>query len=237
MAHHVALGGMDCTAELAYNITPRDTPTNERKNEHGKNTGQKEAGPARREPEIFCDDVAALETLDELLSRVITFEPTSTFCTIRDHSIQDRNYLLSTWSLPYVVQPDLTILARMTARDRSGLAPSLSRRRCRRVRVGSSSDDMGGGVTARLPARDRAGLEYGVRESEEATVLDACKELAAISVKALGHSKRNREGGEVTELVDGRHLRKEESKVYTVPGGSAGHRRRFKESRSANTDE
>jgi hypothetical protein len=55
------------------------------------------------------------------------------------------NYLLSTWSLPYVVQPDLTILARMTALafttqvcheegaragkgDRSGLAPSLSRR-------------------------------------------------------------------------------------------------------------
>jgi hypothetical protein len=91
------------------------------------------------------------------------------------------------------------------------------------VRVGSSSDDMGGGVIARLPARDRAGLEYGVRESEEATVLDACEELVAISVEALGRcSKRKREGRVVTELVDGRRLRKEESKVYTVPDGSAG---------------
>jgi hypothetical protein len=111
------------------------------------------------------------------------------------------------------------------------LSLSLSRCRCRcrhchRVRVGSSSDDRGGGVIARLPARDRAGLEYGVRESEEATVLDSCEELVAISVEALGRSKRKREGGEVTELVDGRHLRKEESKVYTVPDGSAGRRRR-----------
>jgi hypothetical protein len=96
------------------------------------------------------------------------------------------------------------------------------------VRVGSSSDDMGSGVIARLPARDRAGLENGVRESEEATVLDACEELVAISVEALGRCSKRKceegreEGREVAELVDGRRLRKEESKVYTVPDGSAG---------------
>lgn len=91
------------------------------------------------------------------------------------------------------------------------------------VRVGSSSDGMGGGVIARLPARDRAGLENGVRECEEATVLDACEELVAISVEALErYSKRQREGREVAELVDGRRLRKEESRVYTEPDGSAG---------------
>ena len=92
------------------------------------------------------------------------------------------------------------------------------------VRVGRSSDGgLGDAVIARLPARDRAGLEYGVRLSEEATLLDACEEIVTVSVEALGRcSKRRREEGrEVTELVDGRRLRNEESRLYTVLDGSA----------------
>ena len=51
-------------------------------------------------------------------------------------------------------------------------------------RVGSTRDGDGvvGGVIARLPARDRAGLENGV----ESTVLDAREELVVVSVEALG---------------------------------------------------
>ena len=92
------------------------------------------------------------------------------------------------------------------------------------VRVGRSSDGgLGDAVIARLPARDRAGLEYGVRLSEEATLLDACEEIVTVSVEALGRCsiRRREEGREVTELVDGRRLRNEESRLYTVLDGSA----------------
>jgi hypothetical protein len=83
-------------------------------------------------------------------------------------------------------------------------------------RVGSTRDGVVGGVIARLPARDRAGLENGV----ESTVHDAREELVVVSVEALGRcANRKLEGCEVVELVDGRRIRKEESRVDTVLGG------------------
>jgi len=88
-------------------------------------------------------------------------------------------------------------------------------------RVGSTREgidvDVDGGVIACLPARDRAGLENGV----QSTVLGAREELVVVSVEALGRcvNRRLDEGREVVELVDGRRLRKEESRVDTVLGG------------------
>lgn len=91
--------------------------------------------------------------------------------------------------------------------------------------VGSTRDGgMGGGVIARLPARDRAGLENGERVNDGPTVLDACEELvAAVSVEALLRCSKRKleEGREVVELVDGRRVRKEESRVCTMLDGSA----------------
>jgi hypothetical protein len=85
-------------------------------------------------------------------------------------------------------------------------------------RVGSTRDGVVGGVITRLPARDRAGLENGVKS----TVHDAREELVVVSVEALGRcATRKLEGGEVVELVDGRRIRKEESRVDTVLGGLA----------------
>jgi len=93
-------------------------------------------------------------------------------------------------------------------------------------RVGRRRDgSMGGGVTARLPARDRAGLENRERVSDGDTVLDAREELvAAVSVEALLRCSKRKleEGREVVELVDGRRVKKEESRLCTVLGGSAG---------------
>ncbi len=91
-------------------------------------------------------------------------------------------------------------------------------------RVGSTRDGgRDGAVIARLPARDRAGLENGVRVSEESAVLDAREELVVVSVEALGRCSKRKldEGREVMELVDGRRIRKEESRVDTVLGGLA----------------
>lgn len=89
--------------------------------------------------------------------------------------------------------------------------------------VSTSEGGISGGVIGRLPARDRAGLEYGERMSDGA-VLGACEGLVVVSVEALGRCpKRELEGGrEVIELVDGRRFRKEESSVYTVFDGSGG---------------
>lgn len=86
-------------------------------------------------------------------------------------------------------------------------------------RVGSTRDGIVGGVIARLPARDRAGLENGV----ESTVLDAREELVIVSVEALGRCANRKLDGEreVMELVDGRRIRKEESRLDTVLGGLA----------------
>ena len=82
-------------------------------------------------------------------------------------------------------------------------------------RVGSIRDGIVGGVIARLPARDRAGPENCV-----STVLDAREEL--VSVEALGRcANRKLDGHEVVELVDGRRIRKEESRVDTVLGDLA----------------
>jgi hypothetical protein len=92
-------------------------------------------------------------------------------------------------------------------------------------RVGSTRDGgMGGGVLARLPARDRAGLENGERVRDAATVLDACEELVVVSVEALLRCSKRKleEGREVVELVDGRRVRKEDSRVYIVLDDSAG---------------
>jgi len=86
-------------------------------------------------------------------------------------------------------------------------------------RVGSTSEGgMRGGVIGRLPARDLAGLEYGERVSDGVTLLGACEELVAVSVEALGRcpKRKFKEGREVIELVDGRRIRKEESRLYTV---------------------
>ena len=86
-------------------------------------------------------------------------------------------------------------------------------------RVGSTRDGIVGGVIdiTRLPARDRAGLENGV----ESTVLDAREQLVVGSVEALERWANGKieEGCEVVELVDGRRIRKEESRVETVLGG------------------
>ena len=86
-------------------------------------------------------------------------------------------------------------------------------------RVGSTRDGIVGGVIARLPARDRAGLENGV----ERRVPDAREQLVVVSVEALGRCvNRKLDGGrEVIELVDGRRVRKEESSEDTVLGGLA----------------
>jgi hypothetical protein len=88
-------------------------------------------------------------------------------------------------------------------------------------RVGSTRDGhvIVGGVITRLPARDRAGLENGV----EFAVLDAREELVVGSVEALGRcaDRKVDEGSEVVELVDGRRIRKEESRVDTLLGGLA----------------
>ena len=90
-------------------------------------------------------------------------------------------------------------------------------------RVGSTrdgTDGIVGGVIARLPARDRAGLENGV----ECIVLDDARdELVIVSVEALGRcANRKLDGGrEVMELVDGRRIKKEESSEETVLGGLA----------------
>jgi hypothetical protein len=86
-------------------------------------------------------------------------------------------------------------------------------------RVGSTRDGIVGGVIARLPARDRAGLENGVKSA----VLDAREELMVVSVEALGRcANRKLDGGrEVMELVDGRRIRKEESRLDTVLAGLA----------------
>lgn len=86
-------------------------------------------------------------------------------------------------------------------------------------RVGSTRNGVDGGVTERLPARDRAGLEDGV----ESTVRDAREELVIESVEALERcANRKLDGGrEVMELVEGRRIRKEESSVDTVLGGLA----------------
>ncbi len=71
-------------------------------------------------------------------------------------------------------------------------------------RVGSTRDGGGivGGVTARLPARDRVGVEGFEWCCWKRTVED--------------------EGCEVVELVDGRWIRKEESRVETRLGGLGG---------------
>lgn len=86
-------------------------------------------------------------------------------------------------------------------------------------RVGSARDGIVGGVIARLPARDRAGLENGV----ESTVSDAREQLAVVSVEALVRcANRKLDGGrEIMELVDGRRIRKEESRVDTMLGDLA----------------
>ena len=86
-------------------------------------------------------------------------------------------------------------------------------------RVGSTRDGIVGGVIARLPARDRAGLENDV----ECTILDAREQLVVVSVEALGRcANRKLDGGrEVMELVDGRRIRKDERSVDTVLGGLA----------------
>jgi hypothetical protein len=83
-------------------------------------------------------------------------------------------------------------------------------------RVGSTRDGIVGGVIVRLPARDRVGLEDGVKR----TVRDAREEHVVVSVEALGRcANRKLDGGrEVMELVDGRRIRKEESRVDTVLG-------------------
>jgi len=59
--------------------------------------------------------------------------------------------------------------------------------------------------------------------SEESAVLDAREELVVVSVEALGRCSKRKldEGREVMELVDGRRIRKEESRVDTVLGGLA----------------
>jgi hypothetical protein len=83
-------------------------------------------------------------------------------------------------------------------------------------RVGSTRDGVVGGVITRLDARDRAGLESKVLDAREELV------VAHVSVEALGRcAKRKLEGREVVELVDGRRVRKEESRVETVLGGLA----------------
>jgi hypothetical protein len=86
-------------------------------------------------------------------------------------------------------------------------------------RVGSTRDGILGGVIARLPARDRMGLENDV----ECTILDAREQLVVVSVEALGRcANRKLDGGrEVMELVDGRRIRKDERSVDTVLGGLA----------------
>ena len=71
-------------------------------------------------------------------------------------------------------------------------------------RVGSTRDGGGivGGVTARLPARDRVGVEGFEWCCCKRTVED--------------------DGCEVVELVDGRRIRKEESRVETRLGSLGG---------------
>jgi len=91
-------------------------------------------------------------------------------------------------------------------------------------RVGSTREGgRDGGVIARLPVRDRAGLENGVRVSEVSTVLGAREEHVVESVEALGWCSKRKleEGREVVELVEWRRVRKEESRVDTVLGGLA----------------
>jgi hypothetical protein len=83
-------------------------------------------------------------------------------------------------------------------------------------RVGSTREGIVGGVITRLLARDRAGLENVV----ERTLLDAREQVVVVSVEALGRCANRKvdEGCEVVELVDGRRIRKEESRVETVLG-------------------
>ena len=85
---------------------------------------------------------------------------------------------------------------------------------------------MSGGVSERLPARDRVGLDNGVRVCDEATELDAREEFLAVAVSMQVLEQCSKweldDGGDVVELEDERRVKKEESSVYAVVEDSAG---------------
>lgn len=96
-----------------------------------------------------------------------------------------------------------------------------------KVRVGSTREGrMSGGVSERLPARDRVGLDNGVRVRDEATELVAREEFVAVAVSVQVLEQCSKweldDGGDVVDLEDERHAEKEESSVYAVVEDSAG---------------